>query len=157
MEIQFVFFLQKSIFKMIEIKQTFDLWDIWGIRKKKSTRFTFGQSHAKGYIQRSLDFLLSQTCFKIYYQNWYQCLSFQWPFPILLTVKLDKESQRGRGLWKFNNSLLSDEYFVLKMKDHIPMSIETFNKKNIFNNQMKWQFLKFEIRKFSIHYSISNN
>ena len=58
----------------------------------------------------------------------------------LLTLKLDKESQRGRGLWKFNNSLLSDKDFVLKMKDHLAVSIETLNKENIFDDQMRREF-----------------
>ena len=47
----------------------------------------------------------------------------------LLGLKLDKESQRGRSLWKFGNYLLSDEGFVPKTKDYIAMSIETLNKK----------------------------
>ena len=46
-------------------------------------------------------------------------------------LKLDKNSERGRGLWKFSNSLLSDEDFVLKMKGRITMSIETLNRKYI--------------------------
>ena len=54
---------------------------------------------------------------------------------IQLALKLDKESQRGTGLWKFNDSLLSDENFVLKMKDHIAASVETLNKENIFVNR----------------------
>ena len=41
------------------------------------------------------------------------------------------------------------------MKDHMAMSIETLNKENIFDDQMKWKCLNFEIRIFSIHYSIS--
>ena len=41
------------------------------------------------------------------------------------------------------------------MKNHIAMSIETLNKENIFDDQMRWEFLKFETRKFSTHCSIS--
>ena len=50
---------------------------------------------------------------------------------------------------------MSDEKFVLKMNDHIAQSIETLNKENIFDYQMRWEFFKFEIREFSIYYSIS--
>ena len=41
------------------------------------------------------------------------------------------------------------------MKNHIAISIETLNKENIFDDQMRWKFLKFETRKFSTHCSIS--
>ena len=41
------------------------------------------------------------------------------------------------------------------MKDQIAMSIETLNQENIFDDQMRWQFLKFEVRKLSTHCSIS--
>ena len=41
------------------------------------------------------------------------------------------------------------------MKDHITLSIETLNKENIFDDQMRREFLKFEVRKLSTHYSIS--
>ena len=47
---------------------------------------------------------------------------------ILFVLKLDKESQKGRGLWKFDNSKLSDENFVLEMKGHIAMPMETLKK-----------------------------
>ena len=40
------------------------------------------------------------------------------------------------------------------MKDHIATSIEILNKENIFGDRMRWEFLKFEIRKLSIYYSI---
>ena len=41
------------------------------------------------------------------------------------------------------------------MKDHIAMSIETLNKENICDDQMRWEFLNFEVRKLSTHCSIS--
>ena len=41
------------------------------------------------------------------------------------------------------------------MEDLIAMSVETLNGRNIFNDQMRWEFLEFEIRKFSNHCSIS--
>ena len=62
---------------------------------------------------------LSQTCSKNLLRN---------TSPVLFALKLDKEFQRGRGLWKYYNSLLPDEDFVLKMKDYVAMSIGTLNK-----------------------------
>ena len=53
---------------------------------------------------------------------------------------------------KINNSFVFDENFVLKITDHIAKSIETLNKENLFDDQKRWEFLKFEIRKFFIQY-----
>ena len=50
---------------------------------------------------------------------------------------LGKESQRRKVLRKFNNSLLPDEDFVLKMKDHLAMSVETLNKGKVFDDHLR--------------------
>ena len=50
---------------------------------------------------------------------------------------LGKESQRRKVLRKFNNSLLPDEDFVLKMKDHLAMSVETLNKGKVFDDHIR--------------------
>ena len=55
------------------------------------------------------------------------------------------------------NSLLPEKDFVLKIKDYIAMSIEILNKESIFDDQIRQGFLKFEMRKFCLHYSVSKN
>ena len=56
----------------------------------------------------------------------------------------------GHGFQKFNNSLLSDQSYVTKTN-----LIQAFhsNQKFIPNAQLKWEILKYEIRKFTINYS----
>ena len=58
---------------------------------------------------------------------------------------------------KTEHPLLSDEDFILKMKDNMTMSIGTLKKENIFVDQMRQKNLKFELRNFTIHYSISTD
>ena len=41
------------------------------------------------------------------------------------------------------------------MKDRIAMPIAALNKENIFDDQMRYEFLKFEITKFSIYCLVS--
>ena len=41
------------------------------------------------------------------------------------------------------------------MKDHIHISIETLQEENVSDGRMRYKCLKFEIRKFSIFFSIS--
>ena len=50
-------FKQKSVAKLIEIIETFNLCDIWRIRNPKTRRFTFRQQHCSGFIQRRLDYI----------------------------------------------------------------------------------------------------
>ena len=46
----------KSIAKFIELKEKFDLCDIWSIRNPKTKKYTFRKKHVSGLIQRSLDY-----------------------------------------------------------------------------------------------------
>ena len=45
---------------MIELKNTFELCDIWRLRNPKNKRFTFQQNHMTGFIQFRSDFFLLQ-------------------------------------------------------------------------------------------------
>ena len=47
---------KKSIAKFIELKEKFDLCDIWSIRNPKTKKYTFRKKHVSGLIQRSLDY-----------------------------------------------------------------------------------------------------
>ena len=47
---------KKSIAEFIELKEKFDLCDIWRIRNPKTKRYTFRQRHVSCLIQRRLDY-----------------------------------------------------------------------------------------------------
>ena len=49
---------KKSLAKLIEFKETYDLFDIWRVGNRKSKRFTFTQKHSSDFIQRRLDYML---------------------------------------------------------------------------------------------------
>ena len=66
-----------------------------------------------------------------------------------------KEGQRRKGLWRFNSSLSSNKRFVRNMKNHIATTTIFLNEENIFDDQIRWEYLKYEIRKFFIHFSVS--
>ena len=60
---------------------------------------------------------------------------------------------RGSGVWKFNNSLLLNTEFVKKLKTHIKTVKSNLQENSSFSDHSKWEFLKYEIRKFSISFS----
>ena len=47
---------KKSIVNFTELKEKFDLCDIWRMRNPKTKRYTFRQKHVSGLIQRRLDY-----------------------------------------------------------------------------------------------------
>ena len=72
---------------------------------------------------------------------------------ILISLSNDDSDNNGRGPRKYNSSLVYDEFYVENMKKLIT-KINTSNE-FLEDAQMKWEFLKYEIRKFTIDYSKS--
>ena len=48
---------RKSIIKLVDIKESVDLCDIWRIRNPKRQNVTFRQNHSTGFIERRLDYI----------------------------------------------------------------------------------------------------
>ena len=56
----------KSLAKLIEFKEIYDLCNIWRVRNTKSKSFNFPQKHSSGFIQLGLNYILvSNTLQKI--------------------------------------------------------------------------------------------
>ena len=53
----------------------------------------------------------------------------------------------------FNSSLTLSKEFVEKMKQHLPICLNLFEKENILDDQVRWEYLKYEVRKFYIKFS----
>ena len=71
--------------------------------------------------------------------------------PILISFSKDKQNNKSSGFWKFNNSLLSDDIFKEELKKHI-QNIKNDNELSN-DSQIKWEFLKYQIWKFTIRLS----
>ena len=56
-------------------------------------------------------------------------------FPILFSLDSTEPASEGKGLWKFNNSLLLNEEFVTKMRNYIPLKLNEMNHENINDDQ----------------------
>ena len=106
---------RKSIAKCFEEK--FDLCDIWRIRNNKTKRFTLRQKHVSGLIQRRLGYFYISTSMQVSVKNTDGLASFITGLsPITFLCLKNERSNRGRGLWKFNNSLTENVEYVLQMK-----------------------------------------
>ena len=105
------------IAKFIELKEKFDLCGIWRIRNPKTKRFTFCQKHVSGLIERPLDYFYISNSMQVSIKNIDVLVSFLTDHsPVTFLCLKDEESNRGRGFWKFNYSLIENVEYILQMK-----------------------------------------
>ena len=48
---------EKSVARMVELKEEYDLCDIWGIRNPLEELFTFRQNHSSYILNHTLDYI----------------------------------------------------------------------------------------------------
>ena len=144
-------FKQKSVAKLIEIIETFNLCDIWRIRNPKTKRFTFRQQHCSGFIQRRLDYIFISNSLQESVLNTEVLPAFLSDHsPVFISYNEMRNIPTGPGFWKFNSSLLNNETFKINLRDFIK---NTKSKLNFNDTQLNWELLKYKIRKFIISYS----
>ena len=74
--------------------------------------------------------------------------------PIIFITAFESNNKRRKGLWKVNKSLLSNDEYINKLRNHIPESLSILDQNGIRDDQIRWEYVKFEIRQFSITFSI---
>ena len=140
--------------KLIELKGSLNLCDIWQIRNPQSKTFTFRQCHFSGILQRGLDYLFIPNNMQELAKNVKILNSLSTDHsPLFCSFLSLSNISRGRGLWKFNNSLISNSNFVDEMKTLIQKVIFSLENDTYLTDQVKWELLKYEIRKFAINFS----
>ena len=126
--------------------------DIFRIRNPNLKRFTFRQKNRNNtIIHRRLDYIFLSNSLQEFAKKTDTLPSILSDHsPVLLSLDEDKDTNRGRGIWKFNNTLLFSDSF----QDGVNLTIQN----TIANNQdsnphLLWELIKYEIRKFSIKFS----
>ena len=140
-----------TLVKTIQIKENLNLVDIWRIRNLKTKRFTFRQLFI--YSKKIRSFFHLQSTTRDFYKTDISTAFTSDHFPLIFTLSMNQDDARGKSLWKFNNSLALNSDFVDKMKAHIVNTQKNLDKENIKDDQARWEYLKYEIRKFSIKFS----
>ena len=144
-----------SIAKLTELKETYNLCDIWRIRNTKKRCYTFRQNHATGLIQRRLDYIFVSSSLQEYLKTTDILNAFSTDHsPVFCSFSLYDEFKKGKGFWKFNKSLITNTAFVEQMNTFIQnVKNEFSNDLSYWNSQAKWEYLKYQIRKFSLTFS----
>ena len=145
-------FKKQSIARFISIKEHFDLVDIWRIKNPAKKRYTFGQQHYTGYLQRRLDYIFISNGLQNSVKNVDVGTRVMTDHsPVSLEIKSNNiNSKKGPNLWKYNSSLNKNDEFVAKMRTLINEKIQEYSDSD---EQIAWELLKYEIRKFAIDFS----
>ena len=145
-------FKKRSVGKTFELKETYNLTDIWRIRNPKAKQYTFRQKDVSRFLQRRLDyfFIFNNIQEFILDSDIIPAVSSDHS-PILFSFSKEEQDSKSSWFWNSNNSLLSDNSFKEKLKQHI----QNIKSDNELSNdpQIKWEFLKYQIRKFRIRFS----
>ena len=117
-------------------------------------QYTFRQQRFSGLINRRLDYIFISHNFQEVVKD----------LEILCTMSTDHSAlfcsfqrfnklKKGSGLWKFNNSLVSNEDFIQRCTKHTQKVKEQLNSQTHFCEKTKWETLKYEICLFTIGFS----
>lgn len=137
---------RKSIYQLKSIMSSFELIDIWRVRNPTLRQFTWRRKNPR-QMSRIDFFLVSEDL-----QSEVKSCEFLCPLssdhsPVKLKIQANSTGMRGRGYWKFNNSLLENRQFVSEMKNTINEVVSTFGEFD--DPRINWEYLKFKMREFS--------
>ena len=127
-----------------------ELSDIWRIYNGQKREYSWSRKTNDTFIARRLDYiLLNDNALNASMHT--QLLSFPSTDHRAVTISLNiTEAKRGPGYYKFNNSLLDDNKFVIEMKQ----LIREFLDNNLDNDPIyTLELLKVKMRDKSIMYS----
>ena len=122
----------------------YSLVDIWRIRNKELSQFTWKGKGQAGLVQSRIDFWLISSSFE---HEVDKCLIQQGLLSdhciLLLSLNLLQIQRRGRGTWKFNNNLLKDLEYIELIKKTIQ---QVQGHSDFFNKSTRWEYLKCQMR-----------
>lgn len=72
---------------------------------------------------------------------------------ITLSFNTFENERGGPSFWKFNNSLIENERYIVELKNIIQDLKTSLDRERIQNPQLRWELIKYEIRKFLIIFS----
>ena len=127
-----------------------NLVDIWRAQHSTEKRFTYHAKYRGQYIFSRIDFFLISFGLSSLVTKSTILPSFLSDHsPVEIKINLE-ESERGKGFWKLNCSLLRDIEYINQIKQTIR---ETVEDNTNLEHGMLWEMIKLKIRGTSIKYS----
>ena len=145
-----VFHKSKASVEIENMCEIYNLVDIWRLRNGNKRRYTWRQKSPR--IHCRLDyFLVSNQITDLTSSCQILPSIFSDHSPIELNMKFLDQPILGSGHWKLNVSLLNDNNYVTSIKENLNKWKEEYD--NMADKNLKWELIKYEIRKFSMAYS----
>ena len=150
----------KARSKILEIMEDLQLIDYYRVLNPDRKAYTWRKKNP--LKQGRLDFFLISDSLPNLVENCMIKPGYRSDHSIVLLELKFNPFKRGRGLWKFNNNLLTDKEYVLKVKETIQSisgqyldNIGSFNFqcKHGINESLFLEVLMMEIRGITISYS----
>ena len=143
---------RKEVLNMIE---GLNLIDTWRSENNNSKKFTW-VSGKKPLKMARLDFFLVTPDIHAKINKYIKSFGYRSDHS-LIGIEIDVNStERGKGFWKFNSSLLQDVEYVTLVKNEIKNVIEDLTvghglqDTTVISRQMFWEILKLRIRGVTI-------
>ena len=130
------------------------IWHFENKKYKRKTLHIFIKTSIRKPLQRRLDYIFVSNTLQesIKDTEILPALSSDHS-PILFSLVSTEPTSEGKGLWKLNNFFLLNEEFVTEMRNYIHLKINEMNHENINDDQIRWESLKYEVRKCSRKFS----
>jgi hypothetical protein len=143
---------KQSVSALINLLEKLDVSDIFRIRNPNKKRYTFRQKNCNNtIIHRRLDYICLSNSLQEYANNTEVLPSMISDHsPVFLSLNDNKDNERGKGTWKFNNSLLQIDSFEEGISSTIRNTL--LNSANS-NSNLLWAILKYHIQKYCIIFS----
>ena len=142
---------RKKIVDQVEnIQNIFNVHDVWRIKHPNQKSFTWSQKSP--FIFCRLDYWLISDSLHDMVGN-IDIVSAIKTDHSAITLQLHKieEGGKGPGFWKMNTSMLNDAAYVEEVKEKILIWKE--EAKEISDKRVIWDWIKYNVRLFSIDYS----
>ena len=140
----------RSVVKLRELINDYNLIDIWRLKNEKKKRYTWRQN--KPRVHCRLDyFLISHHVMDLIVKTHILPSILSDHSPVSIDLKFLEEPLKGSGHWKLNLSLLNDQEFKILLRQKMTLWIEEY--KHMQNKNLKWELLKYEIRRYCMRYS----
>ena len=142
---------KKNLAKLIQLKESYDLCDIWRIRNPATSSLNFRQKHSTGFIHRRLDYIFISNTLQEFVNDTRILTPLSTDHsPVHLSLFKEHKRTNSNGFWKFNSCLIKDHMYVSEIKYLVSSFLSNISN---MNAQLKWKLLKYEIRKFTIDFT----
>ena len=140
---------KKSLAKLTELKESCDLCDIWRVRNLESRQITFNRQLSSGFIQQRLDYIfISVTLQELVTTTEILTPILTNHSPVIYSLSNENDYRRSKGFWK--SSLTKDQNYITEIEKPIHSFCTT--NESLYNRQLKWEFLKYEVPKLITNY-----